>query len=179
MSVINTSNVNILNTCPKDQATDFWQMLPCPNASNQCQIVYASTDPRTRDMYNNTTIPYDRPPYQSTVDGLKFSDVYENPKLGKNMIYDSYANIDIGDYTYYVDPTNQTPYLPDVYTLPSEIIPMAYQDPISRVKWEYVKIPLNKSPTVCQEANDRITFREDLMSLQSIPMNRSLYSLVV
>ena len=179
MSVINTSNVRVLNTCPKDQSTDFWQIAPCPNASDKCQKIYTSTDPRTKDLYDNTLIPFDRIPYQSTVDGFKFNDLYENPKLGKSMLYDSYANIDIGDYTYYVDPTNQTPYLPDVYTLPSKIIPVAYQDPISRVKWEYVKIPENCIPTPYQESNDRINFREDLMALQSIKMNRPLYSLVV
>lgn len=179
MSTENTSNVRILNNCPRSQATDFYRMSPCKDAGPKCQRTYVSTDPRTKDFYTNTMIPYDRAPYQTKIDGFNFNDLYNNPKLGKSMQYDSYANVDIGDLTYYVDPTNQTPYLPEVYTIPSEIIPVAYQDPIARIRWEYVKIPTKCPVSPYQETQDLLNYREDIMSLKAIKMNRPLYSLVV
>lgn len=179
MSTENTSNVQVLNNCPRTQATDFWQIQPCPGSSCKCQRVFVSTDPRTKDYTTNTMKEFDRPPYQVTIDGFSYNDLYNNPRLGKPLVYDSYANIDIGDYTYYVDPTNQTPYLPEVYTIPSRIIPTAIQDPISRVRIEYVKIPTKCPVSPYQETQDTLNFREDIMSLRAIKQNRPLYSLAV
>lgn len=181
MSTENTSDVFILNDYPRTQATDFWELSPRSASEYNCNAshLYVSSDPRTRDFYNNTFIPYDRPPYQTTIDGLNFNDVYRNPSLDKSYFYDSYANVDIGDITYYVDPTNKTPYLPEVYTIPSQVVPIAYQDPISRVKWEYVKLPTKCPISPYQETHDIINHREDMMSLKSIKLNRPLYSLVV
>lgn len=85
MSTENTSDVRILNTYSRTEATDFWEMPPCSDAGSKCQKTYVSTDPRTKDFYNNTMIPFDRPPYQVTINGFKFDDLYNNPTLGKSM----------------------------------------------------------------------------------------------
>jgi len=169
-----------LNDYPRTQSTDFWETQPCPNTAQVCsRRTYITTDPRVRDYTNNTNLPLDRPPYQVTIDGFKFNDLYNNPQLGKSLLYDSYANVDIGELTYYVDPSLQTPYPPEVYTIPSRVIPVAYQDPISRIRWEYVKIPTKCPVSPYQETQDQLNYREDIMALKAIKINRPKYELVV
>ena len=166
----------IYNNKTKSQSKDFWKTKSCDEGCNK--VTYVTTDPRARDFYNNINMQFDRAPYQCTLNSWNFDELYNNPEMNRpTYIYNNYSDVNIGDITYYVDRQLQTPYPKEIFAVPSQVVPVAYMDPISRVNVEYVKIP-----TVCpispyQETQDQVNFRDDLIALMSIKMNKQDYTL--
>lgn len=175
MSTRNDSNVIILNDGPNWKAASNFSKCEGSHCGGETSWKSAS-DRRGRYLYSNQPKEFDRPPYDFSVNGLCFDDVYNNPLLGKNMVYDSYANVDIGRFMYYVDPTLLNPYPKEVYTIPSTVIPVAWQDPaLSVVRTEHVKIPTNERISPYQDTEDRLRHREDLMAHKAIKISRVKY----
>jgi hypothetical protein len=159
------SQYTILNN-PFTSSRNFWKD----------KNSYVTSDPRVRDYTNNSYLKLDRPSYQVTTNGLGY-DVYTQKECMPKWFYDNYTDTNAGDYIYYIDHELQTPYPKEVYTIPGSIVPMAYQDPTSALKVEYVKVPTKQAISPYRETHDQINFREDIMALQSIKMNRRKYQL--
>lgn len=164
--------IKILNDFPRTIAANW-------NKNNKNNF-FTLSDVRARSYRDNTPIEFDRVPFQTNIDGLK-SDIYDNclDAYNASNTYDNYSYLK-GDIQYYVNPSLQTPYPEENYIIPSEIYPIAYSDPMSRICIEYRKIPNYINDDIItgyRQIDDEMRFREDLMSQQSVPLNRTKYEL--
>ena len=161
-------------------AKDF-QKVRCKD--DECKTVYASQDPRLVDVRRGIMMTLDRPPQD---DGVKLKDVYNENLRGYGTGYRTYSDITAGQITYYDDKSISEPFFTPLFENKARMVSTLYQDPMSAMKPQYKRIPLEKNK--CHDTKDR-TFskglswiqdsnetREDLMSLQMRKHNEQRWS---
>ena len=109
----------------------------CP-ASSCVGTTYLNSDPR---LYNvgGTWLQLDRPPLNSAV---KLSSLNTDKKLNfYGQGYTSYADVNAGQYVYYVSKDIEDAFYKPLFTKKGTSIGTLYQDPMGAMKPEYDRIP--------------------------------------
>lgn len=168
----NTKKVNYLN----DQdfslgcAKDFY---PVPGGGYQTQ------DPRTYDSARAQRMTFDRPAlYVKNTQPQEGIYTKENVKGSNVGYYNSYSDIKGGQILYYTDLGTDVPYSSPVYTLTSYVEPTIFNTPMGTNYPYYNKIPVfqnNRNVSDYTFDQDQMSFREDIMAIQSRLMNKNDY----
>lgn len=128
---------------------------------------YTSLDPRLKDVLRGGyNMELNVPVYDAT--WKTFNRDQENAI--NTQQYRSYADINGGQVTYYIDDYLTQPYFAPNYQIRSSIHPHIFVDPMGAVKPEYNRRPIMKRASYISDYTfdqDQIGFREDIMSLQS------------
>jgi len=134
---------------------------------------YSSADPRLYDVVRNIRLSFDTPPLQP-------KDIQPLKNIACSNInvpsqYQNYSDIELGNVSYYTTLFKTEIFPSPIYQIPSTIEGSVYTDPMGSVRPYYKKQPLFQQPTMLSEYTfdqDQMSFREDLMSLQSSKMDR-------
>jgi len=128
-------------------------------------------DSRLIDPRRNMTVELDVPPLESYTAPCN---MYDENNYGKP--YSTYADINTGQYRYYVDKTDSSPYINPIFTIASDVEHVIFKDPMDSVKPMYVRTPLTKTNQYIsddQMTRDTIGFREDIMERQMAKYNQT------
>lgn len=138
---------------------------------------YTSMDPRLYDSPRSIRTVLDRPPLRTrNVDPLR--SMYTDENNVQTGFYNSYSDIMGGDFVYYTDMDIAAPYFSPVYTNMSDVVPQIQIDPMGAYRPIYQRIPVlhnNRITSPYTFDQDQISFREDLMALQSRKINESIF----
>jgi len=130
--------INPLNEM-KDLDTSFTQYA-C-SGSNNCGEVWYGTDPRLKSVARGgSIIPLDRPPITYNIDTSTVNTDERLKNYGKN--YKSYADINAGQITYYIDKSRQDAFYSPEFTTSARTVGYVYKDPMGGIKPHYERIPL-------------------------------------
>jgi len=169
-------HVEYLNTKRDVQAApDFFYTTP---EKTTCR----SLDPRLIDTTRNIHMELDRPPYQpKNVQPLKnmYTDC-DAQKVKTGYYPGGYTSIYGGDIQYYFDPYLAQAHNEPVYVLQTAMVPFVFQDPMGALLPQYDRVPLFQNNTnVCEYSfdQDQMSFREDLIALQSRRIDKNDYDL--
>lgn len=164
-----------------DFAPGFYQD---PNVSCECpqnpqgHKNVTSSDPRlVYTIRGPTPLSLDRPPYTGNV---LLKDIYEPwlDKYGKG--YTNYKTINGGQVMYYLDKDLQEPYFLPVSSVRSSVRTEVFKTPMGGMWPQYEKTPLTQKSRYIspqQFTRDTVSWREDIMSLQSAKMKRQSFPL--
>ena len=115
-------------------------------------------------MYPNAEIPVDSPPQQSRKHNTSPDDI---PTYNTTMNYRNYADINVGDYVYYVDKELATPYHNPNFTRQSVVTKEYFTDPMGRTTLQFPSKNLTVSGKDVSEYPDiknEIDHRQDILS---------------
>ena len=167
-------------------AKDF-QKIECPlNKSFGCpKTQYASMDPRLiSSQHNGQVQTLDKPPITSEV---KLDTLLDDKRLDNyGQGYKSYADVNAGQYMYYIDKSLEDPYFNPNFVTSATTTGVLYKDPMGGMKPEYNREPLTSNDPMGPERNnyegclswmeDSLSHRQDLMSLQMSTGNEQRYA---
>lgn len=126
-----------------------------------------SLDPRLKDVLRGGyNMELNVPVYDAT---SKSFERYAPNNINTRR-YNSYSDINGGQISYYVDDYLTQPFFPPNYQIRSQINSRIFIDPMGSLKPEYKRIPLFPTPTYISDYRfdqDQMSFREDIMALQS------------
>ena len=128
-------------------------------------------DARLIDTRRNMTTVLDVPPLESYTCE---QNMYDENNYGKP--YTTYSDIKTGQYRYFVDKTNSSPYINPLFTISSDIEHILFKDPMDSVKPMYRRVPLTQTNHYIsddQMTRDAIGFREDIMERQMAKYNQT------
>jgi hypothetical protein len=128
-------------------------------------------DSRLIDPRRNITTTLDVPPLEGYIHPCN---LYDENNYGKP--YSTYSDIKTGQYMYYVDKSDTSPYINPVFTISSDVEHVIFKDPMDSVKPMYVRTPLTKTNQYIsddQTTRDTISFREDIMERQMAKYNQT------
>lgn len=138
--------------------------------------LYTSADPRLYDVQRNVRTTFESPPVQpANVQPL--TNVACAPCLARPT-YDDYADIRLGNVSYYTTLFKKQVFPAPVYQIRSEVEATVMVDPMGSHKPYYEKVPLTQEAQVLSPYSfdqDQLFFREDLMSRQSSLIDRRSY----
>ena len=164
-----------------DFAPGFYQD---PNVNCECpqnppgHKNVTSSDPRlVYTLRGPIPMSLDRPPYTGNV---LLKDIYEEKLDNYGKGYTNYETINGGQIMYYLDKDLQHPYFLPVSTIRSNVRTEIFQTPMTSYWPTYEKTPLTqKSKYISpqQFTRDTVSWREDIMSLQSAKMKRQSFPL--
>ena len=136
-----------------------------------------SSDPRlVYTIRGPTPLSLDRPPYTGNV---LLKDIYEEKLDGYGKGYTNYKTINGGQIMYYLDKDLQQPYFLPVSTVRSNVRTEMFQTPMTSYWPTYEKTPFTQKSRYIspqQFTRDTVTWREDMMSLQSSKMLRQSFA---
>ena len=163
---------------PKTESTDldpsFSQLKDCS------ENTWVGTDPRLKSVARGgSVLLLDRPPTTYNMNPEKVNTDKSLIDYGKN--YKSYADIDAGQITYYIDNSTKDAFYSPVVTTSARTIGSLYKDPMGALKPHYERQPLievnhletkRKSRGGLTWMKDTDAHREDLMSRQMTKINQ-------
>ncbi len=162
---------------------DFGSVCLTPELNNG--IGYTSYDPRLKDvMRGGERMILDRPPINHSV---KLDKVYNQNLKNYGRNYKNYKDVNGGQIMYYNDKSIEDAYYSPNFVDPVQIVGYAYRDPMSTIKPQYIRLPLNQQPNPVTYSgcnyngcglsfiSDSQEFRQDLMSKQMSKMNQQRY----
>jgi len=136
-----------------------------------------SMDPRLMNSPRGMRLILDSPPFRTkNIDPIQ--NLYSSQNNIHTGFYSDYSQILGGDFIYYTDYDIAEPYGKIPYTLESKTIPKMLVDPMGSYRPIYEKIPVfqnNRTDFPYTFDQDQVSFREDLMSLQSRKINESSF----
>jgi hypothetical protein len=119
---------------------------------------WSSCDPRLIDQVRGIKTSLSRPPFKVDVN-CQLSNINYN---GTITNYNNLANVNIGDYVYYYNKDLAQPFIPQNFSIPSEIKKEIFIDPMTSVKPQYYREKRIYSIGCDQPTKDQLTFREDM-----------------
>jgi hypothetical protein len=169
----NKMNVQLLNqNFGLGVAPDFYVI---PKTYCGGEGVSTNNDARVIDSRRSIKTELDRVPYDGQIKIYELNKIYDKQYQGYGQQYNNYRDVDAGQIQYYYDKSIADPYFQPVYTIRSDVLSYLYKDPMDSVKPYYARRPTQqtlKNLSKDQMTRDTLSFREDLMSLQSGLMNR-------
>jgi hypothetical protein len=154
----------------------------CPGSS--CDgTTYLNSDPR---LYNQggSWLQLDRPPL---ISGTDLSTLTTDKSLdGYGQNYKSYADINAGQYMYYIDKSTEDAFYEPNFSSKATSVGSLYKDPMGTIKPQYDRVPDNQYNHISNGSFDdneySLTFlrdtqhhREDIMALQMRRRNQERY----
>ena len=141
--------------------------------------LFGSSDPRLiSTAHDGMKLTLDRPPIFGEV---RLKDIYVEPTLenyGKR--YKNYSDIKAGQIMYYFDKSIEDTYFHPIFENDAVALGRNYVDPMNSYKPSYERIPIRKNqplyPGGLSSIADIDEHREDIISLQMRPQNRTKYS---
>ena len=141
--------------------------------------IFSSSDPRLISAaHDGMKLTLDRPPIFGEV---RLKDIYVEPTLenyGKR--YKNYSDIKAGQIMYYFDKSIEDTYFHPIFENDAVALGRNYVDPMNSYKPSYERIPIRKNqplyPGGLSSIADIDEHREDIISLQMRPQNRTKYS---
>ena len=144
-----------------------------PPLSNK---VYGTYDPRTYNSPRATWLLLDQPVYTGEV---PLNDIYNKDLAGYGQNYTSYADINTGQYQYYLDKSLSPVLFNPLFTIKSEVDSGLFVDPMGSRKFVTQRIPLlvnNRYISDYQFDRDQMEFRENLIHSQMAVPNQQDYN---
>lgn len=166
-------NTNFLNVIGLRAAPDF--EMTTQEQNNKPQFFYTN-DARTKDNFRGLEVQLDKPSYIGCANmDQAFSIDNSNYKFSS---YSGYKDMNNGQLAYYIDESIAQPFNSSVYTLSGLTKKQMFVDPMGANKPQYTKLPYTSTLNAVsnyQHTRDALSFREDLMSLQSRKRNQQSY----
>lgn len=179
-------NNSVISQEKHDPTFEAINVKDCPSSS--CVgTTYLNSDPRLYNAAAATWLQLDRPPLNAST---KLNTLNKNKSLdyyGQN--YKSYADINAGQYLYYIDKDREDVLYPPLFSKKATVVGTMYKDPMGAMKPQYDRIPneqqdhaiLNNPCDVTggyclSYMKDTQAHREDLLSLQMRKRNEQRYA---
>lgn len=140
---------------------------------------FLNSDARLHNAASNTRLQLDKPPLNST---QKLNTLNSDKSLDRyGQGYKSYADVNAGQYLYYIDKQTEDTHYQPLFSKKSTVIGTMYKDPMGVMKPQYERVPkenpCEKSGDYCLSfMRDTQYHREDLLSRQMSKIFQERYT---